>query len=236
MKPYDFVEKDGEVYAVPNEKYWSEMGKKKYKIMLERSNIPHFYHNVEFSDYKGDGSKRNVQKIIKYAKECFTEKFDHIHLYLWGVNNTQKTALACNIGKEAIKQGKEVKFILAGTLIDRLMKNQGFSYTKEIEHYINDLKSKDLLIIDDAFTNEKSLMWKNPDSKNLIISEWDRFLRETVVSNTKIIVTSNIPHESIKEYYSKSLYELIDRNFIILQLLDNIKLVRKNDFKNLLED
>lgn len=229
-------DKDGNEWAIKNESYWKQKALEKFKILLKRSGIPEFYWNIEWKDYKGDLSKDNLEKCIKYANEFYTSKFNHVHLYLWSeMNGSQKTACACNIGKDAIRQGYKVKFVLAGTLIDMLMKNNGFNFNEETYKQLQEFKEQDILIIDDAFSPDKSLIWKSSTNNNIIISEWDRFLRELVSSNVKIIVTSNMTIDRIKELYSESLFELIDRNFVVMLFQDSIKKYKKKQFDKLWE-
>jgi hypothetical protein len=148
----------------------------------------------------------------------------------------QKTAIACNVGKEAIRQGYSVKFILAGVLIEKLMKIQGFSYNEEIEDEIKKLKNYGMIIIDDIFDTNKSILWKNPDSASLIITAWDIFLREIVSSGNKVVLTSNIPVNLIENKFGSSMYHLIDRNFICLGFFDDVKSYKKRKFDNLFKD
>jgi len=233
--PYTFKrDGTGEKIACRNEAYWKEMSKKKYDLLLKRSDIPKFYWGIEFKDYKGDLSKESLKRAIKFSQNCFTSEFDYVNLYLWSEeNSSQKTAVACNIGKECIKQGKKVKFVLAGTLADRLMKNQGFNYHEEIEAYLKNLKEQDLLIIDDVFDSKKSLVWNNSD---LVVSEWDRFLRELCSSGIKIVMTSNVSLSSIKTKFGASIYALIERNFYPLGFKDSIKKYRKKMFANIFDE
>ena len=233
--PYIYEKDDqGHRWAIKNEAYWKAKAIEKYSILLKRSGIPEFYWNIDWEDYKGTKSKVNFDKAKKYANEFHTEKFNHVHLYLWSeLNSSQKTAIACNIGKDAIKQGYKVKFILSGTLIDYLMKNNGFNYNKEIFSYIQDLKEQDILIIDDAFSADKGVLWKNSPNNNIIVSAYDNFYREVVSSNTKIIITSNLPISKIKELYSVSLCELVDRNCEPLLFEDSIKEHKMKKFNNL---
>ena len=234
-QPYIYKEDtDGNMIAVRNESYWKQKAVEKYLILLKRSGIPEFYWNIDWKDYRGTKSKINFDKALKYSQQFTDAKFDHVHLYMWSeLNSSQKTAIACNIGKDLIQQGAKVKFILGGTLIDWLMKNNGFNYHEEIYNNILDLKEQDLLIIDDAFSTDKGVLWKNSSNNNLIVAEWDRTLREIVSSNTKIIVTSNMPMDKIREMYSISMYELIDRNFVPLLFEDSIKEHKKKKFDNL---
>jgi hypothetical protein len=83
-----------------------------------------------------------------------------------------------------------------------------------------------VLLIDELFDSTKSLVWKG-ESKNLIVAEWDSFIRHMISNNKKIICTSNILSSRISSEYSKSLYELVDRNFEVLQFTESVKEYRK---------
>ena len=234
MEGYDLIRDVGGVFAVKNKEHWEDIQKRKYDILLKRSEIPQFYWNIDFEDYKGDLSSDSVDKCIIYSKNCFTEKFDYVNLYLWSeANSSQKTAVMCNIGKEVLKTGKSVKFVLAGTLIDRLIKNQGFNYNEEIEYYLKNLKEQDLLLIDDIFDSKKSIHWNNSD---LIVAEIDRFFRELCASGIKIAMTSNVPINLIGKKYGNSISELIYRNFYPLEFNDSIKEHRKRMFENIFDE
>lgn len=225
----------GEEYITINPHYKKAASKKIYDILLNQSNIPKYYWNIEFKDYKGEKSKEVVERIIYYSEHFFEEKFNYAHLYLYGENSGQKTALAANVGKAALKKGYKVKFILAGTLIDRLLKVQGFHYNEDLEEELSKLKSHDMIIIDDIFDEKKSLMWNKEESSNYIVAAWDTFLRELVSSKSKLILTSNISIEAIESKFGKSMYELIYRNFIALGCYDSIKHHKKQRFENLFD-
>ena len=229
------AQEDGDEVAIYDPKFKQKNSEKIYDILIRQSNIPTYYWNIEFEDYKGDKSLESVEKIIYYAEHFNEEQFNHTHLYLWGNNSSQKTALAINVGKAALRKGYSVKFILAGTLIDKLLKTQGFSYHQEIEDEIRSLKKHNILIIDDIFDEKKSLFWAKENSSNYIISAWDSFLRDLISNHTKLICTSNVPIQFIEEKFGTSLYELIDRNFLSFGCYDNIKRERKKQFENLFD-
>ena len=233
IKPYIIKREGYERVLYRNESYWKEIDKKRYDILLRRSGIPHFYWSIDFKDYKGDLSKANLKKVIQYSEECFTDKFEYVNLYLYSKeNSSQKTAISCNVGKEAIRQNKKVQFILAGSLIDMLLKQSGFTHYPEIANELKKLKESDLLIIDDVFDTKKSVHWQN---SNITTSEWDRFLRELLVSRTKVVMTSNMTIDEIQKNYGKSMKELINRNFIDLEFKDSITKERKRKFDNLFD-
>lgn len=113
-----------------------------------------------------------------------------------------------------------------------LMKKSSYTTDEEIKDKIEDLKNSDLVIIDDCFDRTKSIMWKS-DSKNLIISVWDSFLRDILSRQVRVIITSNILPLEIQNIYGKSMYELIDRNFVLQKFEDSVKYVKKDKFKNI---
>lgn len=234
MKPYEYKEIDGELRAIPNPEYWADNKKKLYEIYLKRAEIPKNYWDIEFSDYKGEQSKKSCRKCAIYASKAHDEKFHNVNLYLVGERGCQKTMCACNVGKAFIRQGLKVKFVYASELIDLLMKAQGFSYVKEVEDKIKEYTEVDLLIIDDIFDTEKGTYWKK--SPELVITAWDKFLRRQISEDRRVILTSNYSVASIEEKFGKSIFDLIDRNFIELRFYDNINDVRKKRFEGLWDE
>jgi DNA replication protein DnaC len=226
----------GNEYVVDNPDYQKKIQQEKYNFFLQKSDIPSFYWNISFKDYKGDKNSKEIKQIMFYAENCHKEKCKHTHLYLWGTQSTQKTALACNILKQGIKNGLKVKFILAGTLISDLLKIQGFSKDEDIYYKIKNLKQCDLLLIDDIGDINKSVYWTKSENKNMIVSEYDMFLREVLSSNTKVIMTSNFDISIFKQYFGESMYELIDRNFAQIHLTQSVKSVRKLNVNKIFEE
>ena len=228
IKEFILKEIDGEMCAIPNPVFEKEKAQKSYDLFLKKSGIPSFYWNIDFKDYQGNKESKQFKSVEYYAQNLKNPLLAHAHLYLHGLNSSQKTALAINVLKEGIRQKLKVHFTLAGTLIAKLMKVQGFKEDVEISNYLEMLKTCDVICIDDAFDPDKSLMWKKSDNKNMIVSEWDTFLRELISSNTKIILTSNFNLEIIDQYYSKSIHELVERNFAVLEFTESVKAHRKS--------
>jgi len=237
MKPAQFIykEENGETYAIVNPKYTEFLLQEKYNLGLKLSKIPKQYWNISFDDYKGDKNNINYKKVIYFAQNLEKSEMASVSLYLYGIHSSQKTTLAVNILKEGIKKGYKCRFVLAGELIDNLMKIQGFKFNIDLDSWLKDLSSSDLLVIDDIFDPNKALFWKNSDNKNMIIAEWDSFLRSYLSKGSRLILTSNFDVESIKQYYGESLYELIDRNVICLYFGDSIKEERKNKLSSIFE-
>jgi len=224
---YLYINKDGQLYAFPNSEYWNKKKEEKYRLLLKKSGIPKFYHTISFDDYKGTKSIQNIEKLKYMIENIDQEKFIDINLYLWGIlNGTQKTTVACNFGKECIKKGLSVRYMNFGVFVNYLMKTQGFKKDEEAYDKLKDLKNADIIILDDCFDPNKSLLWKS-ENKGMIVSEIDSFFRECIYNNKRFVLTSNMSIEMIKENYGVSLYELIDRNFVKMQFLDSVKEIRK---------
>lgn len=236
MKRY-LYEKDPvtqEEYAIKNPQWEKRAGRQNYKLMLEWSGIPKNYWDLEFKDYKGEISQKELAIAEAFAKNIRHEKVKNTNLYIWGPNSGQKTMIACAIGKEAIRQGLYVQFILAGDLIDSLMKNQGYNKDEEESERLKKLRMSSLVIVDDVFDDKKSLRWKTTNA-DLIISEVDRFIRTMTSENNRLVFTSNIELETIKHSYGQSIYELMDREFLILKFEDIIKKHRKDRYNEVTE-
>lgn len=233
MKEFLYKEdKNGEVYALDNPEYVKKVQQEKYELFLDQSGIPDFYHNINFEDYKGNKESKEYKEILYYANNCFKEEFNHVSLYIWGIHSSQKTSLACNILKQSIKNGMKVKFILAGSLINKLIKLQGYNRDGEIEKEIKELKSCDIIAVDDIGDIKKSIQWTKSD---LITVEWDNFFREVLASKTKIVMTSNSSIDNFKQYFSDSIYELLDRNTHKIYLSETIKKIRQYNVSKVFE-
>lgn len=227
---------EGEIWAEDNPEYDKILNEKKFEIELKRSGIPVNYYNLDFDNYVGKRSLNNKKTAQDFALRCREEELRNISLYVVGSNSTQKTMVACAIGKEFIRQGYKIKFILAGHLIDKLIKSQGYAYIKEIEQEIKSFFKTDLVIIDDIFDPKKSVYWNREGGKELIITAWDNFLRHLISNNVRIILTSNYELDHIKEKFGNDLYQLLYRNFQQLLFYDNISETRRERLINVFSD
>ena len=214
--------------AILNPEWEKQQRQKRYDIYLQKSKIPNFYHNINWDNYQGDKSCDSYRKIKHYADNIEDPKFNHVNLFLYGIHGSQKSAIACNVAKTALSKGLKSRFILAGSLIDKLMKCQGFNAPVDIVQEIQDIKKNDLLIIDDIFDTQKGLYWKG-DGNSLILTEWDTFLRDIISEGVKIVCTCNYSPSIIKQHFGESIHQLIDRNFVVFELKDIITEKRKLD-------
>ena len=230
------IDEEGNSFAVDNPEWVKYAQQQNYKLFLERSGIPEFYWTIGFKDYVGNKLSVEYKKILYYSENLKEKKFEHTHLYIWGLGSTQKTALSCNIGKEAIKKGLKVKFILAGELIDSMMKLQGYNNDYSAIKELDSLKTDyDLIILDDIADPEKAMMW-NSSNKSLIVTEWDKFFRKVLYNGSHIVMTSNFSIENCRSYFSESVFNMLDRNVEKIHLIDSVKQVRKLKVQSAFDD
>lgn len=216
---------DGEIVVKLNPEWKSYIQNVKYDFYLKDSHIPKDYWDLDFSHVSIGTNKSVVDKCIEYCNLLGNKKLKK-SLYLYGENSSGKTTAMCALGKCCIRKGLKIKFILSSDLLSLLQKTSGYSLNEELEKEKQNLESCDILLIDELFDSTKSLVWKG-DSKNLVVAEWDSFLRHMLSNDKKIICTSNILPARISSGYSKSLYELVDRNFELLEFTESVKEKRK---------
>lgn len=218
-------DEDGETVVRLNPEWKKHIQNVKYDFFLKDSHIPKDYWDLDFSHVSIGSNKSAVDKCIEYCDLLGKKKIKK-SLYLFGENSSGKTTAMCALGKCCIRKGLKIKFILSGDLLSLLQKTSGYSVNPELENEKSNLENCDVILIDELFDSTKSIIWKG-DSKNLVVAEWDSFLRHMLSNDKKIICTSNILPARISSEYSKSLYELVDRNFEVLQFTQSIKEQRK---------
>lgn len=224
MKQFIEVNINGEVAVKLNPEWKKKIQNEKYKYYLQESGIPSDYWSLEFH-HAGKGSNdRSVEHCKNYIAKL--KKKTKKNLYLYGLNSTGKTTAMCAIGKEAIREGLKVRFTQAAYLLNILQKTSGYGSDEIYESEKKKLINCDLLLVDELFDSTKSLLWKG-ESRNLIVAEWDAFLRSFLSSDKRIVCTSNILVDRIGTDYSTSLFELIDRNFMVLKFTESVKEDRK---------
>lgn len=224
MNKYEIKIIDGIEVATLNREWKKEIQNKKYQFFLKESNIPFDYYNLSFEHASIGSNKDVVDKCYNYINNY--NKNSVKNLYLYGLNSSGKTTAMCSIGKEAIRKGLKVKFILSSDLLSILQKTSGYNANEDFLSEKRKLESCDIILIDELFDSTKSILWKG-ESKNLIVAEWDSFLRHVLSNGIKIVCTTNILPFRISSDYSQSLFELVDRNFEVLEFTESVKQERK---------
>lgn len=214
---------DGEIVAKLNPEWKTHIQNLRYDFYLKESNIPKDYWDLDFSHVSMGRNKSVVDRCVEFVNTFSTKRRS---LYLYGENSSGKTTAMCSIGKECIRNGLKVKFILSSDLLSLLQKTSGYGWNEELEAEKLKYENCNVLLVDELFDSTKSIIWKG-DSKNLIVAEWDSFLRHLISNNIAVVCTSNILPMRISSEYSKSLFELVDRNFEILHFTESVKEERK---------
>ncbi len=186
---------------------WSEFKKKKkMELLISNAGIPFDSLELSLKDYIGKDSDK-IEKIELYIKK-FKEKFKHVHLYFWSLeNSTQKTTMASILGKELLKQGFRVQFVLMNRLI-KLLSEENFE--EGHSKILDPIRKCDFLIIDDSFDKKKATIYRS----GFQIPFLDEFLRTRLeIEKKATCFTSNIPIDSIDEgTFGISLKSLLKRS------------------------
>ena len=227
MKNFNiYKDNEGNLCASPNKELLEKIDTLRYNINFKKSNLPFYINDYDINTYIGKDVNKNIYKINKFIQN-FSNKFIHIHIYIYGPNSTQKTTIASYVGRELLKKGYLVKFILMNNLIKFL---QDYMFERENEELSKEYKcilNSDYLIIDDSFDPKKVTVYKS----GYQIPFLDSFLRERLeILNKSTCFTSNIQVDNIQEdIYSISIKQLMKRNVQELFFNENINL--KDDFE-----
>lgn len=205
MKEFIFKkDENGNLISYTNPEFKKEATAKMYDYRLKKSGIPKEYHKYTFGNIIGF-DKELIDKCKTYVDSF--ENNEDTSLYLVGERNNGKSGLACVIGMELMKKGYTVSFVEFTYLQDCFLANQGYNKDEEILAYIKRLKESDLIIIDDCYDPEKSIRWKN--ANNLIVAEWNYFIRSCISNEKKFIKTSNIPTSEVGNYWGKDIASML---------------------------
>ena len=205
-----YVEKeiDGEVYLIKTPEWKDLQDRALFESRFKRTGLPPHVQGLAVKDYIGE-NRSIPRKLNKYINE-FDSKYKGVHLYFWShKNGTQKTTMASIVGKELLKKGKSVRFILMGELLALL---SNLEHKEESIIQQEDLLQCDYLIIDDSFDRMKATVYRS----GFQIPFLDIFLRERLeVLKKATCFTSNFSIEEIsEEVFGRSLKELIRRSII----------------------
>lgn len=206
-----------------------------FDSFLKLSGIPKRYWELDFDNYIGTKSLKSVEQAKRFVEVAFERKDVTTNLYLFGERRCQKTMIACAIGKAFLRKGYTVQFAHAGDIGDMMLKTQGYNKDEKLNTWKQLLRAADVLIIDEAFDINKTIMWANSENKNLIVADWDRLIRGFISEGKIIIAVTNYMKSTIGTNFSKDLYELVDSEFLTLTFEDSVKDLRKTQMQDLLE-
>ena len=136
--------------------------------------------------------------------------------------NTGKTISACRNALRLIGEGFKVKFFLFSKMNKNFMNMQSFDRTsddfRKSKTEINTAFKQNILILDDAFDPRKSTLWKS-ESSDMLIANWDEFLRDFLSNGGKVWLTSNKSKSEIESKYGAAIVALFDKwNFECIEI------------------
>jgi DNA replication protein DnaC len=209
IKKYEeTINEDGEEVFVETPE-WREFKEKQFlKRKFINSSIPSHVINLELDDYIGE-DREKIEKLKTYV-EKFKEKFSSIHLYFWShENSTQKTTTASIVGKNLLKKGYSVQFILMSHLLKALSEEK---FNEEHSDILDKIRKSDFLIIDDSFDKKKATIYKS----GYQIPFLDEFLRNRLeIQKKAICFSSNFSISEIdEEIFGKSIKSLVRRSVL----------------------
>lgn len=199
----------------------------KLKILLDKANIPIKLSSnpeavtlLDYSiekDYVGDDKQGNIVKIGKYLKR-FEEKYSSLNLYFEGKHSTQKSTLARYIGKELLKQGKSVRYILTDNLVRMVLDSQR---DDDLKIEVNKIMNVDCLILDE-FSTDKVTVYKSAYQIPFLTS----FLKTRIETlRLSTIFCSNSPIDTLEKGFDTAIQRLISREVLdhSMQFTDNFE-------------
>ena len=165
--------------------------------------------DYNFEDYKGTESLEDVRALEEFANHF--DKYNYkTMLYIYGKNGTQKTTMAMAAGKKIVENGFKVQYVLMNNLLTSLVTDFDSEDQSAKDLFIKKCNDCDLLIIDEAFDKEKSVIYKSGYQVPFL----DTFLRNRFEIDKKSImfISNHQPEEISSQGFSGSLQNLVERN------------------------
>lgn len=202
-------------------------------IYYKKSDISKLLSNNNFSNFTlahfratteaGErvSPKENMQIIVNNIQENYLNAFNshERNLLFTGNPGTGKSFLSHCIAKSLLDKGHLVVYRTADELLSDL-KNIKFQNNYEIEEL---LLNCDLLIIDDLGTEQIT---------DFSISELFTFLNKKILKQKKMLVSTNLSPEAIKNNYDERIYSRLMGNFTTLKFIgDDIRIEMKKKRK-----
>ena len=220
---YRFEDLEGQMVVVPTDEWKEHLQSLEVKRLLLTTGIGEV-PAYGLDTYIGDDSSKNIPKLKKYCNE-FSERFSHIHLYLWSkVNGTQKSTCAKDIIIRLTKQGVKSRFVLMDSLIKILVEADR---EEEAKQRVKDWLNADFLVIDESFAKDQITIFKS----GYQIAFLNTFLKERLeVYRRATCFTANVSIDEIGQEWGKSIQSLVDRSIPTPMLFNDT--VSRTCFRN----
>lgn len=190
------------------------------KHILTKENFDTFvfdYYSVHKFEDETVSPRKNIEEIFT-ACINFVKDFDRSHenLFFYGRSGLGKTFLSNCVAKDLLDRGRLVIYQTCSGLLE-LLKQEKFDKIDEAsEEKIDDILNSDLLIIDDLGTEYIT------DFSQI---ELFNVLNKRLLSNKKMIISTNLSLENIMNVYSERITSRIFGNFTMFKFYgDDIRL------------
>lgn len=183
--------------------------------IIEKQNFNTF--NIElFSDVQvkeNKSPKSEILRIVEIVKK-FISNFDKANgenLLFYGGTGVGKTFMSSCIAKELLDSSH---IVIYQTSFDITKTMENYKFKKGIDRFVeeayNSLFSCDLLIIDDLGTEL---------ANSFVVSEFFNLINSRILSNKKIIISSNLRVPQIMDVYTQRVFSRIVGHFILLEFI-----------------
>ncbi len=195
------------------------------KDTLQTENFDFFdlrYYSTEKNPEKNMSPRENIQDILAICMK-FTQDFGKSfqNLLLYGKTGLGKTFLCNCMAKEILDSGKTVMYVTASQLF-KLIEEDRFNRISEDDipsHYMEDILSVDLFIIDDLGTEFSTI---------LSSAELFNIINTRLLHKKPVIISTNLSMEDIINQYSDRIVSRIIGNYTSLEFFgDDIRIIKK---------
>lgn len=169
-------------------------------LLMKEANIDlEICDNIETLDkdyYNGKNTKKAIEILNQYSV-----KFDDTiinNVIINGKCGVGKTYIVKCFAKSIVEKEKTVLYLTAFNLNNMFLEMAVSSFENKLQ-ILKQLLDVDLLIIDDLGTE--------PIYKNITIENLNNIVDERVNRNKKIMITTNLTHEELKERYNNRIYD-----------------------------
>ena len=166
----------------------------------------------------GVSPRQVMEKVLAYTKR-YTENFNPgMNLLFVGGTGLGKTFLSACIANEMTDKGLSVAYESAPQLFEKLNKNH-FNPDEESTRQVQELKSCDLLILDDLGTEL---------TNNFVISALYSLVNDRLLSGKSMVISTNLNVSEIAQRYSPQIASRLQGGFKNLVFLGEDIRVLKN--------
>lgn len=197
------------------------------KLLSEQTfeNFKLSYYSDEYVPEYGCSPRENMQAILSECRS-FAENFDTTeeNLLLCGSCGLGKTYLSSAIANELIKKGKDVLYVSSNALFPILEDMHfGREVSEEAEYIVKKAADCELLILDDLGSEFVT---------QFTSAELFRIINNRLIAGKKMIVSTNLNRNMLKNTYNERIASRITGGFSILEFLgDDIRSIKKLEGK-----